>query len=159
VRVAAWHRGERPTASWQPLSAWEPVIYVPARPLDPSSGGPTRRVDSLVHGVSPMTTLPGRVIGTKPAAVCRWIFDLLGAQPHDTLDDLYPGSGAVTRAWAVFTGHTDPAPDPSDPPANTTPPDPSWLATPDASDRARADASRPPADTTPPAGRTAPARK
>ena len=27
VRVAAWHRGERPTASRWPLHAWEPVIY------------------------------------------------------------------------------------------------------------------------------------
>jgi hypothetical protein len=27
----------------------------------------------------------------------------LGAEPGDTLDDLFPGSGAVTRAWAAFT--------------------------------------------------------
>jgi hypothetical protein len=27
VRVAAWHRGERPTRSLGPQSAWEPVIY------------------------------------------------------------------------------------------------------------------------------------
>jgi hypothetical protein len=26
----------------------------------------------------------------KPAAVCRWIFTLLGAAPGDTLDDLFP---------------------------------------------------------------------
>ena len=32
----------------------------------------------------------GRVIGAKPAAVCRWILDLLGAGPGDTLDDLFP---------------------------------------------------------------------
>jgi hypothetical protein len=51
----------------------------------------------------PLTTLPGRVTGAKPAAVCRWIFGLLGAEPGDTLDDLFPGSGAVTRAWAAFT--------------------------------------------------------
>jgi hypothetical protein len=56
-----------------------------------------------VHGVSPLTTLPGRVTGTKPAAFCRWVFTLLGAAPGDTLDDLFPGSGAVSRAWAAFT--------------------------------------------------------
>ena len=33
VRVAAWHRGERPTASRWPLHAWEPVIYC-GRPAD-----------------------------------------------------------------------------------------------------------------------------
>jgi hypothetical protein len=100
VRVAAWHRGPRVAPSWQPLSAWEPVIYVPARPVDPARGG---RPDSLVHGISAMTTLPGRVTGTKPAAVCAWIFGLLGAAPGDTLDDLFPGSGAVGRAWAAYT--------------------------------------------------------
>jgi hypothetical protein len=46
-----------------------------------------------VCGVGPLDTLPGRVIGAKPAVVCRWIFTLLGAAPGDTLDDLFPGSG------------------------------------------------------------------
>src|SRR5215475_6122445 len=72
VQVAAWHRGARPAASWRPLHAWEPVIYHGGRPLDPSRAG-ARRVDSLVHGVTPMTTLPRRVTGAKPAAFCRWV--------------------------------------------------------------------------------------
>ena len=38
----------------------------------------------MVCGVGPLDTLPGRVIGAKPAAVCRWIFTLLGAGPGDT---------------------------------------------------------------------------
>jgi hypothetical protein len=108
VRVAAWHRGARVAPSWHPLHAWEPVLYRPGRPVDPSTLE-ERRTDSLVYGVSPMTTLPGRVTGTKPPAVCRWIFDLLGAAPGDSLDDLFPGSGAVTRAWAIFTGRADPS--------------------------------------------------
>jgi hypothetical protein len=124
VRVAAWHRGERPTRSFTPLSAWEPVIYHGGRPVDASCGS-TRRVDSLVHGVSPMTTLPGRVIGAKPAAFCRWLFALLGAQPQDSLDDLFPGSGAVSRAWTTFTaGRPEASPpawhDASCPPAHAT---------------------------------------
>ncbi len=108
VRVAAWHRGERPTRSRWPLRAWEPVIYCGGRQL---TGG-ARRVDSIVCGVGPLDTLPGRVLGAKPAAVCRWIFTLLGACPGDTLDDLFPGSGAVGRAWAVFTSSPDPSPKP-----------------------------------------------
>ena len=68
-----------------------------------------RRVDSIVCGVAAVTTLPGRVIGTKPAAVCRWVFGLLGAGPGDSLDDLFPGSGAVSRAWAAYTDHTGPS--------------------------------------------------
>lgn len=97
VRVAAWHRGERPTASRWPLNAWEPVIYHGGRAVY----GPLR-TDSLVHGVSPLTTLPSRVTGTKPAAFCRWLFELLGAAPGDELDDLFPGSGAAGRAWEVY---------------------------------------------------------
>jgi hypothetical protein len=131
VRVAAWHKGERVTQSWRPLNAWEPVIYWGGRPVEASSGS-TRRVDSLVHGISAMTTLPGRVIGAKPAAFSRWIFDLLGAQPQDSLDDLFPGSGAVTRAWRAFTGRTDPSTE-------------DLL---DASARAEHDTSHPQADTT-----------
>jgi hypothetical protein len=112
VRVAAWHRGERPTPSRWPLNAWEPVIYHGGRPADPSRANAalqTRRVDSLVHGVSPLTTLPTRVTGTKPAAFCRWVFTLLGAAPGDTLDDMFPGSGAVTRAWLAYTAEPSPA--------------------------------------------------
>jgi hypothetical protein len=105
ARVAAWHRGERPTRSRWPLHAWEPVIYCGGRQLDTGA----RRADSIVCGVGPLGTLPGRVIGAKPAAVCRWIFRLLGAGPGDTLDDLFPGSGAVTRAWAVYTRPPDPS--------------------------------------------------
>jgi hypothetical protein len=97
VRVAAWHRGPRPTASRRPLCAWEPVIYQGGREVY----GPLR-TDSLVCGVSPLTTLPSRVTGTKPAAFCRWLFELLGAAPGDELDDLFPGSGVVGRAWAVY---------------------------------------------------------
>lgn len=108
VRVAAWHRGERPTRSRWPLHTWEPVIYHGGRQLVTGQ----RRVDSLVCGVGPLDTLPGRVIGAKPAAVCRWIFTLLGAGPGDILDDLFPGSGAVSRAWAAYTGQ-EPSPTPT----------------------------------------------
>ena len=83
VRVAAWHRDERPTRSWWPLHAWEPVLYHGGRQL---VGGP-RRADSLVCGVGPLDTLPGQVIGAKPAAVCRWIF---------TCSALRRGTGSMT---------------------------------------------------------------
>ena len=93
--LAAARLGTRPVLRWPPA--------------DPPPGQ-ARRVDSIVCGVTPLTTQPGRVIGAKPAAVCRWIFGLLGAAPGDTLDDLFPGSGAVTRAWAAYTTRTGPSP-------------------------------------------------
>lgn len=41
------------------------------------------------------------VIGMKPYEYCAYCFEALGARPDlgDTLDDLFPGSGAVTSAW------------------------------------------------------------
>jgi hypothetical protein len=101
VRVAAWHRGERPTRSRWPLHAWEPVLYHAGRQLPGA-----RRADSIVHGVMPVTTLPGRVIGAKPAEVCWWIFGLLGSAPRQVTPlmtcfparERSPGPGPPTRA-------------------------------------------------------------
>lgn len=102
VRVAAWVRGSVASAGWYAVSSWEPVIYFGARPVDPSSAAVVRR-DSLVHGVTPYSTVPSRVIGAKPAPFSRWVFELLGALPGDDLVDLFPGSGLVARAWAGYS--------------------------------------------------------
>jgi hypothetical protein len=150
VRVAAWHRGERPTRSARPLNAWEPVIYFGGRAVveasatasvvedlhdasgvatrdascstavlrdaslsavgdayspgqgDASRSAAARRLDSLVFPARARRTDPLRVIGSKPAVFCRWIFDLLGAQIGDEFEDLFPGSGGVARAWESF---------------------------------------------------------
>lgn len=130
VRVAAWHRGARETASKGPLNAWEPVIFSGGRPalaaepsatvLHDASRPPgalrvvtssTRqatpsslpRVDSLVLAAKPRLTDSNRVIGAKPPAFSRWVFDLLGAAPGDHFTDLFPGSGSVATAWRIFT--------------------------------------------------------
>jgi hypothetical protein len=97
VRVAAWFRGERPTRSWSPLRAWEPVVFAGGRPI--LSSVDDRRLDALVKVSRARTTDPGRVVGAKPAAFIWWMFDLLGALPGDDLVDLFPGSGGVARAW------------------------------------------------------------
>lgn len=60
-------------------------------------------MDALVHVSHPRLTDPARVIGAKPATFARWMFDLLGALPGDELDDLFPGSGGIGRAWQVYT--------------------------------------------------------
>jgi hypothetical protein len=100
VRVGCWVRGERPCASFHPLSMWEPVVYCGgrARKVDASR----RRVDALVHFSRPRLSDPERVIGAKPAEFCYWMFDLLGLLPGDDLVDLFPGSGGVARAWSLF---------------------------------------------------------
>jgi hypothetical protein len=106
ARVAAWVRGERPTRSAGPLNAWEPVIYFGGRAAELDACAiAARRIDALVYRAGVRRTDPRRVIGAKPAAFARWMFDLLGAQTQDSLDDLYPGSGGIGRAWDVFRGH------------------------------------------------------
>lgn len=109
VRVAAWHRGERPVHSWGPLNGWEPVVFWGGRAVDALPAGHDasrlpRRVDSLVYRPGVRTTDPARVIGSKPAVFIRWIFDLLGALPGDEMVDLFPGSGGVDRAWQTYIG-------------------------------------------------------
>jgi hypothetical protein len=103
VRVAAWVRQPRPHATARyPLNAWEPVIYVPV--TQHRGAGVARRIDVLQHGVMPLTTLPSRVIGAKPPAFCAWLFDLIGAEPGDEFDDLFPGSGVVAKVWELRAG-------------------------------------------------------
>lgn len=99
-RVAAWFRGERPTASYSPLHAWEPVIYYGARRH--LSTGSARRVDALIHFARPRLTDTRRVIGSKPAAFCAWLFQLLGATSRDTFVDLFPGSHGVGLSWETY---------------------------------------------------------
>ena len=38
-------------------------------------------------------------VGRKPPEFCYWLFEVLGLQRGDELVDLFPGSGAVQRAW------------------------------------------------------------
>lgn len=58
--------------------------------------------DALVWTARPRLTDPNRVIGMKPSRFAFWLFELLGARPGDTLEDLFPGSGGIRRAWDVY---------------------------------------------------------
>jgi hypothetical protein len=78
--------------------AWEPVIVKPARKPVVSK----RLV--MRDWVQESITLRRGLTGAKPEKVCHWAFEMVGARPDDELDDLYPGSGAVTRAWKTWQG-------------------------------------------------------
>jgi hypothetical protein len=96
VRVLAW---VKPFASWKkgvyPAYAWEPILLWGGRRAFGSRQTPR---DYCAEGI----TLKRGLTGAKPQAVCLWLFDCLGAEPDDDLVDLFPGSGAVTRAWEAF---------------------------------------------------------
>lgn len=76
--------------------AWEPVIVKPCR--KPVVSGRTVMRD----WVSESITMKRGLTGVKPESVCHWAFEVLGMEPTDELIDLYPGSGAVTRAWETW---------------------------------------------------------
>jgi hypothetical protein len=78
--------------------AWEPVIIKAARKPVVSK----RQVNR--DWIQESITLKRGLTGAKPEAVCHWAFELLGARPDDDLDDMFPGTGAVTKAWATWQG-------------------------------------------------------
>ena len=93
VRVMAW---VKPFAVFRPnvnpAYAWEPVIVKGGRKKD-------RFEDTVRDWVSCNITLRRGLVGAKPEGFCMWLFDVLGMKFEDEFVDLYPGTGAVTKAW------------------------------------------------------------
>lgn len=112
VRVGAW---VKPFTPFRPnvgvAYAWEPVLWRGGRRR-------TRRQATAFDWLRAHGTLKYRVglIGAKPEAFCFWLFELLNLEPGDTLDDLYPGTGAVTDAWGRWQRRLDFAPAAPEPP-------------------------------------------
>jgi hypothetical protein len=105
VRVLSWVKTDAPPFTIRVQYTWEPVVLFGGRPYE---GGWRGVRDSLVApsagamGSGVHRDGPGHVIGRKPPRFCRWVFEVLGAGPDDTFDDLFPGSGAVGREWERF---------------------------------------------------------
>jgi len=102
VRVMAWCK---PWAKYlpglSPAFAWEPVILRGGRKIDRQ----TETAKDWHVGFIPLRRdKPENFVpGMKPRSFCRWLFQCLNAHSDDTLDDLFPGSGAVGAAWAEWT--------------------------------------------------------
>jgi hypothetical protein len=99
VRVAIWHvpdRTLRGNGRWR--GVWEPVIIYGGR----QAYGDAPMMSDLLR--CPARTGFGRnqIAGQKPPEFARWTFALLGAQPGDELDDLFPGSGSVAHVWQEY---------------------------------------------------------
>jgi len=94
VRIGAW---VKPFASFKaanPAFAWEPVLYKPCR---------SRKGRFIVRDwVAESITLKRGLCGVKPERFCFWLFEILAMEPEDEFSDLFPGSGAVTRAWQIW---------------------------------------------------------
>lgn len=93
VRVCAW---VKPFAAFKPNVnpgyCWEPVIVRGGRRLG-------REVPTVRDFVSANITLQRGASGAKPEAFCNWLFEFVGLTPDDEFTDVFPGSGAVARAW------------------------------------------------------------
>ena len=113
VRVMAW---VKPGGAPFPVSVqygWEPVILRGGRRAKYG-----RTWDYLIaqpdrYQFRRHLQPAGLVKGAKPRAFCEWIFRALGARPGDELVDLFPGSGAVGRAWEAFEAQPELAPAPA----------------------------------------------
>ena len=101
TRVCIWVKGARSSKSLRPHRAWEALLVVGGRPYH-DGGAPYDLQDVLEWG-GRQHSHPDALVGMKPAAYCEWMFRQLGLEPGDALDDLYPGSGAVQRAWKLYT--------------------------------------------------------
>lgn len=95
ARVCAWVKPIGvPAATYGIHSTWEPLIVVGGRKRRPGIRDWLRAQPARGGGL-----LPGR----KPIAFCAWLFDCLGMLPGDSLEDLFPGTGIIGRAWAEMS--------------------------------------------------------
>ena len=110
ARLAIWHRRPAPHKDARLVTAYEGVWISPARRVVPGS---RERLTDVLLGVESARirpTLPTSVTGMKPPGFLVWLFKLLGAMPGDSLDDLFPGSGMVSRSWTAYAGILAPRP-------------------------------------------------
>ena len=101
VRICQWFK---PFAAFKPnvkiAYAYEPVIIKPARtPIVPSKEVSRDWIEQPDEVVRQNITMKKGLTGVKPERVCHWIFQVMGLRPGDDLVDMFPGSGAVQRAW------------------------------------------------------------
>lgn len=102
VRVLAWVKKFAVIKKHvSPTYAWEPVIM---------RGGRRGQKVSARKGylkdwqLTDPAIRADRFVGSKPLLFCHWVFGCLGLEPDDELVDLFPGTGAVADAWAMYRG-------------------------------------------------------
>ena len=109
VIVGVWHRPNAIPGGGRVLRSWEPVIFaIPPGRRHRNTGTPVR--DVLSAAVRPQGFL-----GSKPPEWTRWVLGILGYDPGlDELEDLFPGSGAITAAAAGMLPLPPAPPSPAD---------------------------------------------
>jgi hypothetical protein len=99
IRICQWVKGFAAFKRNVSVAyAYEPVIIKAARKPVVS-----KRL-TMRDWIQESITLRKGLTGVKPEAVCHWAFELVGARPDDELVDLFPGTGAVSKAWRTWQG-------------------------------------------------------
>lgn len=97
AKVAIWHVTNAIPDGARVRNTWEAVIY--KVPEGRRAVGTGHRVPDHLSAPHPMACF----VGSKPPEWTRWVLAILGYDPqHDTVDDIFPGSGAVTAAAAML---------------------------------------------------------
>lgn len=120
VITLAWFKPIAPPLGDHRRYNWEPVILCPLRRYEP--GYAPLAVVASPPQYTFRETPEEHVIGEKPESFCHWVFASAGALKSDEFTDLFPGSGAATRAWETY----DPGPTISDGYAASKDPVRSW---------------------------------
>lgn len=119
ARVGAWIAAN-PRFAGKAVSVrkhFEPVIFCGGRPYADTGN---RAADFIVTKQERLPAGQPRYVmhkgdlrsgktfvGRKPTAFSLWLLDLLGCLPGDTIDDLFPGTGAVRAAWDSVIARKD----------------------------------------------------
>jgi hypothetical protein len=102
VRIGSW---VKPFASFKlnvtRAYTWEPVLFR-------FSNKRTREQGTWRDHIAESITLKRGFRGAKPEKVCFWIFDGLNIIDGDEFVDLFPGSGAVGRAFEKWRNRAMP---------------------------------------------------
>ena len=100
TRIAVWHDPRVMPTGAHPRRRWEAVLV-----HTPVGRRRTSDVSTPVGDVLTCVHPNGSFAGAKPPQWTRWVLDMLGYDAEtDTVDDLFPGSGAVAAevAQGVF---------------------------------------------------------
>lgn len=94
ARIMVWHKPNAQPGAHRLRSCWEPVIVCPPDGRRSNRGGRGQIADVLTARAP-----RAGFVGAKPPEWTRWVLAALSYDAAtDTVDDLFPGSGAVAAA-------------------------------------------------------------
>lgn len=98
TRVMAWVKPRAMPTAHRITNGWEPVILYPPVGRRARAGA---QVPDVLTAAAPAIGFPG----AKPTAWTEWVLDAMGFDPDlDTVTDLFPGSGSVSRVIEARRG-------------------------------------------------------